>query len=698
MAVLPMKKILICGMKRNRKRTLEYLQRQEAVEVTPGPEEDEVFQRMDVLSSKAVFERSAADAERALGVLQSYAPEKKGLLSSFAGRQPMELEQYEALTARREELTKRVSRILSLDKSVGEEKGKLPRLEQRLQQLEPWRDFDLPLNFRGTKKTAAFIGSLPGEHSGQALMQRLTELLEAQAEVLETGTQTAGAGTEAAGAEAARAAGGRVQAELSVVSADKEQTCFFVLCAKVDASRTEEALKAMGFVKAPPTDVIPAERKKQLLEEKEEALQRIEAAEQEIRKLAEGREELKFLSDYYTMRAEKYGVLNGLSQSRNVFVITGYVPARRAEALEQELSERCGVFAVCSDPDEDEDVPVLLSNNRFVEPVEGIVESYSLPGKGEMDPSTVMAPFYYLLFGLMLSDAAYGLIMVFGCLYCLKKFRNMEEGMRKTLTMFMYCGISTTFWGFLFGSFFGDAVNVIATTFFHRPDISLPPLWFEPVSLPMKMLVFSFVFGIVHLFTGLGVKLYASVKSGHPADGIYDVVFWYLLVGGAIVYMLTMSMFTEMLGLGFTLPPAVGTAAAVAALIGLVGIVLTSGRESKNWGKRLLKGLYGAYGVTSYLSDILSYSRLLALGLATSVISTVFNKMGSMLGDSIPGIILFILVFVIGHALNLAINAMGAYVHTNRLQFVEFFGKFYEGGGRKFNPFAEHTKYFKQEN
>ena len=265
----------------------------------------------------------------------------------------------------------------------------------------------------------------------------------------------------------------------------------------------------------------------------------------------------------------------------------------------------------------------------------------------------------------------------------------------KTLKLFLYCGISTTFWGFMFGSFFGDAVNVIATTFFDRPDIRLAPLWFEPINFPMKMLVFSFAFGIVHLFTGLGVKLYVSVKSGHLADGIYDAVFWYLLVGGAVVYMLTMSMFTEMLGLGFTLPAPVGTISAAAALIGVVGIVFTSGRESKNWGKRLLKGLYGAYGVTSYLSDILSYSRLLALGLATSVISTVFNQLGSMLGNSIPGIILFFLVFLIGHALNLAINALGAYVHTNRLQFVEFFGKFYEGGGRKFNPFAIHTKYYK---
>lgn len=666
MAVLPMKKALICGLKRNRKRTLEYLQRQDVLEVSTEIADDRIFRKMDVLSSKAVFERNSADAEQAIGVLQSYVPEKKGLLASFKGREPLPLKTYEELAGRHNEIMKKAGRLLQLARSVGEKRGTIPRLEQQLQELEPWKTFDLPLNFKGTRKTAAFIGSLPRQISLEDLSRELTE---------------------ACGCPA----------ELSIVSSSKEQTCFFAVCGKNDREEVEKGLRALGFVKAPQTSGIPADRQRRLEEELQSLRAEIEADENEIRSMASDREELKFVADYYAMRAEKYGVLNSLAQSRNVFLITGYVPEDRAAKLERDLEEKCGVFVEFSDPSEDEDVPVVLHNNKFVEPVEGIVESYSLPGKGELDPSAVMAGFYYLLFGLMLSDAAYGLIMVFGCLYCFKKCPHMEEGLKKTLKMFMYSGISTTFWGFMFGSFFGDAVNVIATTFFHRPDISLPPLWFEPVDLPMKMLVFSFCFGIVHLFTGLGVKLYCSVKSGHLADGIYDVVFWYMLVGGAIVYMLTMSMFTNMLGLGFTLPPAVGTVAAAAAAVGFVGIVLTSGRESKNWGKRLLKGLYGAYGITSYLSDILSYSRLLALGLATSVISTVFNKMGSMLGDSIPGAILFILVFVIGHALNLAINAMGAYVHTNRLQFVEFFGKFYEGGGRKFNPFGEHTKYFKVE-
>ena len=168
-----------------------------------------------------------------------------------------------------------------------------------------------------------------------------------------------------------------------------------------------------------------------------------------------------------------------------------------------------------------------------------------------------------------------------------------------------------------------------------------------------------------------------------------------MFVGGGIIYILTMPMITGMLGLSFTLNSTIGTISAAAMAIGGVGVVLTGGRESKNWFKRFLKGLYAAYGITGYLSDILSYSRLLALGLATGVIAQVFNQMGSMIGGSWYGAIIFLIIFVVGHTLNLGINVLGAYVHTNRLQFVEFFGKFYEGGGRKFSPFKENTKYYK---
>ena len=322
------------------------------------------------------------------------------------------------------------------------------------------------------------------------------------------------------------------------------------------------------------------------------------------------------------------------------------------------------------------------------------MEGYSLPGKGEVDPSRVMCLFYYVLFGLMLSDAAYGLLTVIGCGIGLWKFKNMEPSIRRTLRMFLFCGISTTVWGVLFGSYFGDAIPVIAETFFHT-QVTVPALWFEPLSDPMRLLIFSFAVGVAHLFTGLGVQFYQLFKRKQYADAIYDVVFWYLLIGGLIVVLLSTEIFQNIAELPFTVPGPVVTVAAVLAGVGAIGILFTAGRESRSPVKRFLKGLYGLYGVSSYLSDILSYSRLLALGLATSVISTVFNQLGAMLGGGVVGAVFFILIFLIGHAMNMAINLLGAYVHTNRLQFVEFFGKFYEGGGRKFQPFAANTKHFK---
>ena len=666
MAVVPMKKVLICGLKKDRKGTLELLQRQGVLEISNVLQEDDMFRKMDVTSSKTVFERNAIIAEQAVGILDKYAPEDKGMLNSFAGREVLTVEQYEANAGQHDETMKKAYRLQELAKQIGENSAVIPKLEQQMEALAPWKSFDLPLDFKGTKKSVAFIGSIQEEIS----LEQLREQLGALAPETET-------------------------IDLNIVSSSKEQTCLFIVCAKGDADAVEDALKKLNFVKPPLSSLVPAKRQQQLEEELSKVKAEIAGAEKAIADMAPDRDSIKFVMDYYTMRSEKYGVLNGLVQSRRVFLITGYVSVEAAPALEKLLQDKYEVVIEFSEPEEKDDVPVVLRNNKFAQPVEGVIESYSLPGQGEIDPSMVVACFYYVLFGLMLSDAAYGLIMIAGTAYCLTKYKNMEDGMRKFMKMFMYCGISTAFWGFMFGSFFGDAVNVIATTFFNRPDIRLAPIWFEPVSLPMKMLVFAFLIGIIHLFTGLGIKFYTCVRNGSLKDGIYDAVFWYMLVGGGIVYLLTMSMFTDMLGLSFTLPAAAGTVAAVLAVIGLIGIVLTSGRESRSWFKRILKGLYGAYGVTSYLSDILSYSRLLALGLATSVISTVFNKMGSMVGGTIPGAIVFILVFLIGHSLNLAINALGAYVHTNRLQFVEFFGKFYEGGGRKFEPFAIHTKYYK---
>ena len=231
-----------------------------------------------------------------------------------------------------------------------------------------------------------------------------------------------------------------------------------------------------------------------------------------------------------------------------------------------------------------------------------------------------------------------------------------------------------------FGEFFGTTITV-------------PALWFVPLNDPMKLLVFSLLFGVIHLFVGLGIKGYLCLKDGKVMDFFCDVVLWFMLLIGLILMLLPSDIFASIAQMNIVFPAWLNTGAKALAIAGAVGIVLMSGREKKNPALRLALGAYDLYNVSGWLSDVLSYSRLLALGLATGVIASVINQMGSMLPNNVIGVIAFVVIFIAGHTLNLAINLLGAYVHTNRLQFVEFFGKFYEGGGEPFNPFKENTKY-----
>ncbi|MGI6007497.1 MAG: V-type ATP synthase subunit I [Ruminococcus sp.] len=673
MAVLKMQRITVCALKKNRKAILERLQALGRVEIDislPQEEEDGLI-KMDTAGARASFLKYTQAAERGLEILQSYWPEKQSLFSSLEGKPLVEKAEYESVIQAKDDLLANIKKLTELDKEISENTGKMQKLEVQMESLIPWMPLSVPMNYQGTMQTAMMIGTVPGAQSQEDIYRTFVE--------------------NAPEVEAV---------DMEIISADKDYTYLAVLCMKSDKVRVENALRSIGF--AAPSQMPakrPEEIREELLREQKRLCQANRELEQKIGEFRKEKASYRLLADYFRIRAEKYEILGKLPQTEHVFFVSGYIPEKYASAVEKDLVSRYEAMVEIEEPSEEEEMPVLLENNSFAASVEGVLSAFGLPGKDDVDPSMIMAVCYVFLFGLMLSDAAYGLLVSIVCGVLLYRFPRMGDSMRKSLQLFFWCGLSTLFWGIMFGGYFGDLVDVVSGTFFGR-EVSIPAAWFVPLNEPMKMLVFSMLFGVIHLFLGLGIKGYICLKDRKYMDFICDVALWFSLLIGLILILLPTSLFASISQITFVFPGWLNQLAKILAIIGAIGILLMSGRSSKNPGIRIALGAYDLYNITGWVSDVLSYSRLLALGLATGVIASVVNQMGSMLGGGIAGAILFIVVFLIGHTFNIGINLLGAYVHTCRLQYVEFFGKFYEGGGRAFHPFKENTKYvdIKEEN
>lgn len=652
MAKLRMKKIELIAMLKDSKKIIELLQRRQIVELCDC--NDEQLVKTNAASVIAGFEKFRMTASQALEILDRYAPEKRSLLDSFSGKTEMDIDTFGKEAEKLEKVMRNASEIVRLSRCINEYQASLAQTDVQRDSLKQWLPLDIPLNFKGTAKTCCFIGSVPSLMTEDSLSELLPDC------------------------------------SVEIVSSSKEQTNITIICGRDSYDEVNEKLREILFVPVSFQDrKTPAQLDKQLEEEAEAGRKNISDCAEKIAGMAEHRKMLMFTVDYLQMRIDKYHALEELAFTDETFVLTGYIPEKYATSIEKEI---CGKYdaAICfSDPGEDEDVPVLLENSRFSEPVEGITEMYALPGKKDVDPTPVMSFFYYLFFGMMLSDAGYGIVMVVATVIALKKFK-LSEKMRKALTMFRNCGISTIIFGALFGSWFGDIVQVVGREFF-GVNIGSLALWFEPIDDPIRLLLYSFALGIAHLFLGVGVSFKMKWDEGRKLDAFLDTVPVYLTILG--VCPAAASILTDV-------PSMLINIGLCVAVIGVVSLVLTAGRGSKSIFGKFFGGLYALYNTaTGYLSDILSYSRLLALGLATGSIAGVINLIGTMPENLVVKAILLVVVFFVGHTANLAINLLGAYVHTDRLQFVELFSKFYEGGGRAFDPFGVKTNYieFKEE-
>jgi len=643
MAVVEMKRVNLLAMQSDRQPILRLLQRLSCCDIqTLTPEESGVRAREETARDPEETEKKLAGVEWAIRALGKYAPQvKKGFLASFSKEKPfISSDQCGRVRDREAELLEAVTAAESCEKRAGELNAHAIRTQAAIDQFRPWEALDIPLQQIGARRTySVLMGQMP-----TGSLQAIREEISAQglpAEIIEIG----------------------VQRTLSNV-------VLFTYAKTMDA--LNDLLMQRNYVPVHFPGVHGTMREN--IQAQEAQIKRLDAERVEIeaqwRQLATYLPDLKVLHDLYQAERLRTQAAGRFIETDQTFYMRGWVPASVADALAEKLREIAPVSAVeIADPLPDEKPPTMLKNHWFPSQFEGIVAGFSMPDPRGVDPSFMMAPFFACFFGMMLSDAGYGIVLALLIPLIIHIAKPKGNG-KKLLWVLGLGGISTIIWGALFNTWFGAGIR---------------PILLDPMQQPLEMVALCLVMGLIHLFAAMGVGAYQNIKNGDPWAAVFDQFSWIAMITGVILLFLP-----GVLGISEIW----STIGKVFALGGLGLVLLFAGRDKKNIFKRITGGLGALYGITGWLGDILSYTRLFGMGLATGVVGMVINMLAGMVWrKGVIGIVLGVIVLVGGHAFNMALNALGAYVHSCRLQYIEFFGKFYQDGGVPFKPLRGDTKY-----
>ena len=654
MAILQMKRLRLMILRSKKEALLQELTKRGCVQLTELDEEARELLRPAGSELMALNSEQAA-YEKALALLERYAPAKSSLLSAKP-----ELPENSFLEKEGEESLALARKIADADERIRHIAAEESRRRGVIESLQPWLALDLPLETAGTERAALVFGTLPLKGGLAPAEQALAEAVE--------------------------------EAELFPVSQDKKEQYVLLLCTKEYLPAAQEALRGQGFNAVSFGGLTGTAKEAELRECKalEELAAEKAALAEEIRSEAGHRDELKLACDRLNTRVGMAEAEEHLAESDSVIFLEGWMPAEKEEEL-------AGLFAAydcaweCEDPSEEEyaQVPVKLRNNKFSNALNMVTDMYSLPAYGSVDANPIMAPFFILFYGLMMADMGYGLIMIAAALVAMKKIKP-RGGTLAFCQLLLYGGISTFIMGALTGGFFGNAPEIIAGMFGSSWK-GLPHL-FSPVEDSNMVLYGAMVLGVLHLNTGMAVSFVQKCRKGDVAGALFEEGSqWIILVGGV---MLALQM------LVFKTNGTLHTVGLAVLIAGAVLLLFGSTRGAKGIGK--LTAPFGCIynTLTGWFGDILSYSRIMALMLAGGVVAQVFNTIAAMPsknGVTIASGIAFILIFLIGHALNFALNLLGCFVHDLRLQCLEFFGKFYQDGGKPFEPMKVRTKYINPE-
>jgi len=522
-------------------------------------------------------------------------------------------------------------------------KSEISKKYMRYDEIDLWERLDVnPKELKNLKKVNTFLGTVPIKLKG-TFIDGISELDKTYYE------------------------------ELKIV----KDEVYYLVISSIDESEKKklaEVFRNSSFtVENLDIDAVPQDYKNGLQKEISELKKEKRRLKAQIKTYSEDLTDLQAVYEYMQNKKLRIVESEKLAQTENTILIKGWIPTEKVSEFEKVIKDEAGdnYYLTFTDADRDDaTVPIKLKNGKVASTFENLTGMYAYPRYNEIDPTPLFTPFYILFFGMMGADVGYGLVLLLATMFVLKVV-NLSSQMRKSIKFFFYLSFSVIFWGLLYGSYFGATI---------------PGMWrlVDPASQYNDLLIGSIVFGIVHIFVGLAIKAYMLIRDGKSLEAIYDVLFWYMALIGGMLFLIFKLM---------NLSAVVANVSMWVMIAGMAGIVLTGGREAKGVGAKLGGGLYSLYGISSYVGDFVSYSRLMALGLSGGFIASAINMIAGMISGSWVGMIFIPVILIAGHLFNMFLSFLGAYVHTSRLMYVEYFGKFYEGGGKPFKDFRTENKY-----